>query len=90
MEDLHTQLCEEAISGQLPSNSHIKLEDNSDNADDDDAGSKNDTKVQKWTLTPFTHLMKPLESHMTCSIIYTIPVTHDSILYLNILYYVKQ
>ena len=57
MKDLHTQLREEAISGQLPSNSHTKLEDNSDNAGDDDAGSKNDTQVQKWTLTPFTRLM---------------------------------
>ena len=61
MEDLCTQLREEAISGELSSNSHIELEDNSDNDVDDGAGSENDTpsaEVNNYTIHTFDEAIR--------------------------------
>ena len=62
MEDLCTQLYGEAISGELPSNSHIELGDNSDNdVDDNGAGSETDTpsaEVNIYTIHMFDEAIR--------------------------------
>ena len=79
MEDLRTRLHEKAISGELPSNSHIKLENNSeDDDDDDDVGSENDTpsaEVNNYTIHMFDEAIRvshDLLHFLTTTALYTL------------------